>query len=83
MLWKDCLLSSLDICAKNTFENSHLSSNAQSSEKKKKLLRKWRLSGDSKTCHSTVIELPQPNRVEECFTFSSEVKHSSYLASIT
>ena len=83
MLWKDCLLSSFDKDAKNTFENPHLSSNAQSSEKKKKLLRKWRLSGDSKTYHSTVIELPQPNRVEECFTFSSEVKHFSYIASIT
>ena len=83
MLWKDCLISSLGKYAKNTFENSHLSSNAQSSEKKKELLRKWRLSGDSKTYHSTAIELPQPNRVEECFTFSSEVKHSSYIASIT
>ena len=68
---------------KNTCENSHLSSNAQSSEKEKEHLRKWRLSGDSKTYHSTTIELPQPNGVEECFTFSSEVKHSSYIASIT
>ena len=60
MLWKDCLLSSFDKDAKNTFENPHLSSNAlKSSEKKKELLRKWRLSVDSKTYHSTVIELPQ------------------------
>ena len=62
MLWNDCLLSSLDKYAKNTFENSHLSSNAQSSEKKKEHLRKWRLSGDSKTYHSTAIELPKPKQ---------------------